>query len=302
MGLLFGSVRRTPRAEVGLDRALALWYVVPCPRCCQGASGSTSGPRSRTRRMVPVEVRFDNKVCVVTGSARGIGYAIADELVQSGGKVVMIDILATGSPTPPPSSPTKGEVKAYPHLGLGAQPRPHVEVAQELRALTALDGHLGALDGPSRRVPAAVSAMRTSSCTPLGIRGYLCGAGAALEVEDVAVEGPLLLLAGLGELDGVVLAAPGDLLPAGHHAPLSSRTISLHLGARRSRGRCSEGLPGGRHGTTSAQRAAGPLPGRGSGPAGSRSRRRGVAPGRATRRSLQRDVPEVDVPDVRGGR
>jgi hypothetical protein len=35
----------------------------------------------------------------------------------------------------------------------------------------------------------------------------------ALEVEDVAVEGPLLLLAAFGQLDGVVLAAPGDLLP-----------------------------------------------------------------------------------------
>jgi NAD(P)-dependent dehydrogenase (short-subunit alcohol dehydrogenase family) len=64
--------------------------------------------------MVPVEVRFDNKVCVVTGSARGIGYAIADELVQSGGKVVMIDILADRLAGSAAELAKKGEVKAYP--------------------------------------------------------------------------------------------------------------------------------------------------------------------------------------------
>jgi NAD(P)-dependent dehydrogenase (short-subunit alcohol dehydrogenase family) len=47
-----------------------------------------------TMRKVRMDVRFDNQVCVVTGSARGIGYAVAEILVDSGAKVAMVDILA----------------------------------------------------------------------------------------------------------------------------------------------------------------------------------------------------------------
>jgi 3-oxoacyl-[acyl-carrier protein] reductase len=41
-----------------------------------------------------MDIRFDNKVVVVTGSARGIGYATAEILADSGAKVAMVDILA----------------------------------------------------------------------------------------------------------------------------------------------------------------------------------------------------------------
>jgi NAD(P)-dependent dehydrogenase (short-subunit alcohol dehydrogenase family) len=41
-----------------------------------------------------MDLRFDDKVVVVTGSARGIGYATAEILADSGAKVAMVDILA----------------------------------------------------------------------------------------------------------------------------------------------------------------------------------------------------------------
>ena len=34
-----------------------------------------------------------DKVCVITGSARGIGYAIAEEFAKNGAKVVLSDVL-----------------------------------------------------------------------------------------------------------------------------------------------------------------------------------------------------------------
>ncbi len=40
-----------------------------------------------------MDIRFDNKVAVVTGSARGIGYTCAEMLVDGGAKVAMVDIL-----------------------------------------------------------------------------------------------------------------------------------------------------------------------------------------------------------------
>ena len=41
-----------------------------------------------------MDIRFDDKVVIVTGSARGIGYATAEILADSGAKVAMVDILA----------------------------------------------------------------------------------------------------------------------------------------------------------------------------------------------------------------
>jgi NAD(P)-dependent dehydrogenase (short-subunit alcohol dehydrogenase family) len=41
-----------------------------------------------------MDLRFDDKVVVVTGSARGIGYATAEILADSGAKVAMVDVLA----------------------------------------------------------------------------------------------------------------------------------------------------------------------------------------------------------------
>ncbi len=40
-----------------------------------------------------MDLRFDNKVVIVTGSARGIGFATAEILAASGAKVAMVDIL-----------------------------------------------------------------------------------------------------------------------------------------------------------------------------------------------------------------
>jgi NAD(P)-dependent dehydrogenase (short-subunit alcohol dehydrogenase family) len=34
-----------------------------------------------------------DKVCLITGSARGIGYAIAEELAANGAKIVLTDVL-----------------------------------------------------------------------------------------------------------------------------------------------------------------------------------------------------------------
>jgi NAD(P)-dependent dehydrogenase (short-subunit alcohol dehydrogenase family) len=61
-----------------------------------------------------MDVRFDNKVCVVTGSARGIGYAIADLLLDSGAKVAMVDILADRLAESAHTLSAKGVAKAYP--------------------------------------------------------------------------------------------------------------------------------------------------------------------------------------------
>ena len=61
-----------------------------------------------------MDVRFDNQVCVVTGSARGIGYAVAEILVDSGAKVAMVDILADRLAESAAKLSQKGEVKAYP--------------------------------------------------------------------------------------------------------------------------------------------------------------------------------------------
>lgn len=40
-----------------------------------------------------MNIRFDGKTAIVTGSARGIGYACADLMAESGAKVAMLDIL-----------------------------------------------------------------------------------------------------------------------------------------------------------------------------------------------------------------
>ncbi len=61
-----------------------------------------------------MEIRFDNQVAVVTGSARGIGYAIADILVSSGAKVAMVDIMEDRLAASAAELSEKGEVKAYP--------------------------------------------------------------------------------------------------------------------------------------------------------------------------------------------
>jgi len=41
-----------------------------------------------------VEIRFDGKSAVVTGAARGIGFACAELMAESGAKLALVDILA----------------------------------------------------------------------------------------------------------------------------------------------------------------------------------------------------------------
>jgi len=60
-----------------------------------------------------VEIRFDNQVAVITGSARGIGYAIAEILVDSGARVAMVDILEERLTESAAKLAQKGEVRAY---------------------------------------------------------------------------------------------------------------------------------------------------------------------------------------------
>jgi NAD(P)-dependent dehydrogenase (short-subunit alcohol dehydrogenase family) len=61
-----------------------------------------------------MDVRFDNQVCVVTGSARGIGFAIAEALVDSGARVAMVDITANRLAESAATLAQKGDVRAYP--------------------------------------------------------------------------------------------------------------------------------------------------------------------------------------------
>ena len=75
-----------------------------------------------------MEIRFDNQVAVVTGSARGIGYQIADILVSSGARVAMVDVLEDRLAAAAAELAQKGEVKAFPQdLRRIAEIKPLVE-------------------------------------------------------------------------------------------------------------------------------------------------------------------------------
>ena len=60
-----------------------------------------------------MDIRFDGNVAVVTGAARGIGYACAELLVESGAKVAMLDILGDALAASEKKLSGKGTAKAY---------------------------------------------------------------------------------------------------------------------------------------------------------------------------------------------
>jgi NAD(P)-dependent dehydrogenase (short-subunit alcohol dehydrogenase family) len=61
-----------------------------------------------------MDVRFDGQVCLVTGSARGIGFATAELLVDSGATVVLVDVLEDRLAQSAGTLAAKGSAVAYP--------------------------------------------------------------------------------------------------------------------------------------------------------------------------------------------
>ncbi|MGV1007421.1 MAG: SDR family NAD(P)-dependent oxidoreductase [Dermatophilaceae bacterium] len=60
-----------------------------------------------------MDVRFDGQVALVTGSARGIGFAVAEQLVDSGATVAMVDVLGERLADAAGELSAKGTAVAY---------------------------------------------------------------------------------------------------------------------------------------------------------------------------------------------
>jgi NAD(P)-dependent dehydrogenase (short-subunit alcohol dehydrogenase family) len=60
-----------------------------------------------------MNIRFDGKVAIVTGAARGIGFSCAELLADSGAKVAMVDILGERLAESTEKVNKKGVVKGY---------------------------------------------------------------------------------------------------------------------------------------------------------------------------------------------
>lgn len=60
-----------------------------------------------------MDIRFDSKTAIVTGGARGIGYACAEKLLESGAKVAIIDISEENLESAAKKLESKGTVKTY---------------------------------------------------------------------------------------------------------------------------------------------------------------------------------------------
>lgn len=70
--------------------------------------------RASRGRGTPMDVRFDGQVALVTGSARGIGFATAELLVDSGATVAMVDVLTDRLAQSASTLAAKGTAVAYP--------------------------------------------------------------------------------------------------------------------------------------------------------------------------------------------
>jgi len=60
-----------------------------------------------------MNIRFDGKTAIVTGSARGIGYVCAEQLAESGAKVAMLDVLGDRLSESVEKVSRKGTVKGF---------------------------------------------------------------------------------------------------------------------------------------------------------------------------------------------
>lgn len=60
-----------------------------------------------------MDIRFDDKTVVITGGARGIGYACAEKFIESGAKVAVVDILQENLDEAVINLTEKGTIKGY---------------------------------------------------------------------------------------------------------------------------------------------------------------------------------------------
>ena len=60
-----------------------------------------------------MDIRFDGKTVIVTGGARGIGYACAEKMIESGAKVAIVDIVQENLDVAIKKLKLKGMIKGY---------------------------------------------------------------------------------------------------------------------------------------------------------------------------------------------
>lgn len=60
-----------------------------------------------------MDIRFDGKTAVVTGGARGIGFACAELMIESGAKVAIVDVLEDTMDNSAKRLQEKGIAKGY---------------------------------------------------------------------------------------------------------------------------------------------------------------------------------------------
>lgn len=60
-----------------------------------------------------MDIRFDDKTVVVTGGARGIGYACVKKMIESGAKVAVVDIVQENLDAVTKELEPKGTIKGY---------------------------------------------------------------------------------------------------------------------------------------------------------------------------------------------